>query len=233
MDELAFVLDADVLIKMALAVLLGAMIGVEREYHGRPAGLRTHILVCLGSTLLIIGSKSLPIAIEEDLGFVGNFVIDPARLAAGIITGIGFLGAGVVLKTRDFIRGVTTAACIWFAAAIGIIIGLGFYLIAVFSSFLALFVLLFLVKISSTIYPHTYKHIIIVSGGENLKEFSQSCRSLLKSYQVTILDTDYFRDKPNDELTLDFYIRSRSQEIGLELIRQFSDFPGVRQVRIS
>jgi putative Mg2+ transporter-C (MgtC) family protein len=233
MDEVAFVLDADVAIKMALAVLLGALIGVEREYHGRPAGLRTHILVCLGSTLLIIGSRSLPIAIEEGPGFMGNFVIDPARLAAGIITGIGFLGAGVVLKTKDFIRGVTTAACIWFAAAIGIIIGMGFYLIATISAVLAVFVLLFLVKISSTIYPHTYKHVVIVSKGKAMDEFAEKCENLLKSYHVTILDTDYIRDKTSEEFTLDYYIRSRSQEIGLELMQKFSGLPEVVQIRIN
>ncbi|HDS01740.1 MAG TPA: MgtC/SapB family protein [candidate division Zixibacteria bacterium] len=233
MNDLALVLDVDVVIKMALAVLLGALIGVEREYHGRPAGLRTHILVCLGSTLLIIGSRSLPIAIEEDPGFIGNFVIDPARLAAGIITGIGFLGAGVVLKTKDFIRGVTTAACIWFAAAIGIVIGLGFYLIAVISTILALFVLLFLVKISSTIYPHTYKHIIIASRDTEMEKFAENCENILESYQVTILDTDYFRDKQGGEFTLDYYIRSRSQEIGLTLMQKFSGLPEVTQIRIN
>lgn len=231
MDEMALVLKADYLIKMGLAVLLGALIGLEREYHGRPAGLRTHILVCLGSTLLIIASKSLP-TIVGNTSFVGNFVIDPARLAAGIITGIGFLGAGVVLKTKDFIRGVTTAACIWFAAVLGIIIGMGFYAIAAISTVIAVVVLLFLAKISSTIYAHTYKHVIVVVHQENFEGFSKTCEKVIAEHDVTVLDRDYRQDNRNKEFALDFYIRSSSHEVGFELARIFGQMPGVLESSI-
>jgi len=100
---------------LGLAILLGGLIGLERELHGHPAGLRTHILVCLGSTLLTLTS----ITISAQMGG------DPARIAAQIVAGIGFLGAGAILRDRASVKGLTTAASIWTTAAIGIAIGAG------------------------------------------------------------------------------------------------------------
>jgi putative Mg2+ transporter-C (MgtC) family protein len=107
------------------SLLAGGIIGFERTYHGRPAGFRTHILVCTSSTLLLLVSvyqwELLPHAPLETLR------IDPTRMAQGIMTGIGFLGAGVIVKERFAVRGLTTAASIWITASIGIVIGMGFY----------------------------------------------------------------------------------------------------------
>jgi putative Mg2+ transporter-C (MgtC) family protein len=107
------------------ALLAGGIIGFERTYHGRPAGFRTHILVCSSSTLLVLVSvyqwQLLSNAPLETLR------IDPTRMAQGIMTGIGFLGAGVIIKERFAVRGLTTAASIWITAAIGVVIGMGFY----------------------------------------------------------------------------------------------------------
>lgn len=111
--------------RLFLALFAGGIIGFERTYHGRPAGFRTHILVCSASTLLVLVSvyqwqllSGVPIA---------TLRIDPTRMAQGIMTGIGFLGAGVIIKDRFTVRGLTTAASIWITAAIGIVIGMGFY----------------------------------------------------------------------------------------------------------
>jgi len=125
--------------RLLLAVLVGAMIGVERAYHGRPAGLRTHTLVCMASSLLMLLTvfqwellKTMPI---------DTIRVDPTRMAQGIMTGIGFLGAGVIMKERFSIRGLTTAASVWMTASIGIIIGMGFYFAAMLAAFLTLLVL--------------------------------------------------------------------------------------------
>ena len=111
--------------RLLLALLAGGIIGFERTSHGRPAGFRTHILVCSSSTLLVLVSvyqwQLLPNAPLETLR------IDPTRMAQGIMTGIGFLGAGVIIKERFAVRGLTTAASIWITASIGIVIGIGFY----------------------------------------------------------------------------------------------------------
>lgn len=102
---------------LALAVLLGGLIGLERELHGHPAGLRTHILVCVGSTLITL--------VSVHIGDAVNSKSDPARLAAQIVSGIGFLGAGAILREGATIRGLTTAASVWTTAGIGIALGAG------------------------------------------------------------------------------------------------------------
>lgn len=111
----------DLLAKLALAVLLGGFVGLERELSGKPAGLRTNILICVGSAMLM--DLSIRIGITDTGARVG----DPARLAAQVISGIGFLGAGTILQARGTVVGLTTAATIWVVAAIGLTLGSGSY----------------------------------------------------------------------------------------------------------
>jgi putative Mg2+ transporter-C (MgtC) family protein len=115
-----------ILIHLGTALLAGAAIGLERTFHGRPAGFRTHALVCLASSLLML----LTLYQEQWGGKLSHETVrlDPTRMAQGIMTGIGFLGAGVIFKEGLSVRGLTTAASIWITAAIGILLGAGFYL---------------------------------------------------------------------------------------------------------
>ena len=128
-----------IVVHLVLAIGAGGIIGLERSHHGRPAGFRTHSLVCLASALLMLVtvnySKLLAIAALEGVP------IDPTRMAQGIMTGIGFLGAGVIIKEGTNVRGLTTAASIWITAAIGVLIGVGFYFAAGISMVLTLGVL--------------------------------------------------------------------------------------------
>jgi putative Mg2+ transporter-C (MgtC) family protein len=101
-------------LKLVIAAVLGGLIGLERETHGRPAGLRTHILVCLGSTLFALSSYA-----------IAGTLFDPGRVTAQIVTGIGFLGAGTIIRQGSVIRGLTTAASIWIVAAIGVAVAIG------------------------------------------------------------------------------------------------------------
>lgn len=111
--------------RLVVALGAGALIGLERSYRGRPAGFRTHALVCTASSLLML------VTVYEALWFAGGnaarTVLDPTRMSQGIMTGIGFLGAGVIVKEGLSVRGLTTAASIWMTASIGILIGIGFY----------------------------------------------------------------------------------------------------------
>lgn len=125
MSELIATLRLDLLLKLGLAVLLGGVIGLEREIAGKPAGLRTNILICVGAALLT--DVSLGIVV----GPHGERLGDPARLAAQIITGIGFIGAGTIMQARGTITGLTSAATIWVVCAIGITVGAGLYMEAV------------------------------------------------------------------------------------------------------
>jgi putative Mg2+ transporter-C (MgtC) family protein len=127
--------DGTVFVRLLVAILLGGAIGYEREVGGKPAGLRTHALVCLGSTLFML------VSIRSPDFFPGVGPVDPGRIAAQVVTGVGFLGAGTILRAGGSVRGLTTAASIWAVAAIGLAIGVGYYITAVFSTGLALVVL--------------------------------------------------------------------------------------------
>src|SRR6476661_3320671 len=121
------------------ALLIGGLIGLERSFHGRPAGFRTHSLVCVASSLLML----VTVYQNEWMTQVAQDAIrtDPTRMAQGIMTGIGFLGAGVIFKEGLTIRGLTTAASIWVTAALGILIGIGFWTPALIGAFATLVVL--------------------------------------------------------------------------------------------
>lgn len=129
----------DMMVRLGAALAAGGLIGIERSYHGRPAGFRTHTLVCLASALLML------VTVYESQWFTqhGNsrVVVDPTRMAQGIMTGIGFLGAGVIMREGLSVRGLTTAASIWVTAAIGILFGIGFYIPAMMAVAATLFTL--------------------------------------------------------------------------------------------
>jgi putative Mg2+ transporter-C (MgtC) family protein len=128
---------AAILVRLLIALGFGAAIGLERSYHGRPAGFRTHALVCLASAALMLVTVYETHWFRPDGGAArGN--IDPTRIAQGIMTGIGFLGAGVIMKDGLSVRGLTTAASIWITAGIGILVGIGFYGPAALTTTLAL-----------------------------------------------------------------------------------------------
>lgn len=121
---------------LCVALVAGALIGMERSYHGRPAGFRTHTLVCVASSLLML------VTMYHGRWFANASAevvrIDPTRMAQGIMTGIGFLGAGVIMREGLTVRGLTTAASIWITAAIGIMAGIGFYSAATLATIIAL-----------------------------------------------------------------------------------------------
>lgn len=127
--------------KLVLSLLLGSIIGYERKKKGQPAGVRTFSLIAMGSTLAMILSIYVP---QEYLGLKNG---DPGRIAAQVVTGIGFLGAGAIMQMKGSVRGLTTAAGIWIIAAIGLSVGVGMYLIAVFATGLSLVILMYVDKI--------------------------------------------------------------------------------------
>jgi putative Mg2+ transporter-C (MgtC) family protein len=127
----------EILFRLVAALLAGGLIGLERSHRGRPAGFRTHALVCLASSLLMLVTVYESHWISKAAGGA-SMVLDPTRMAQGIMTGIGFLGAGAIIKEGFSVRGLTTAASIWVTAALGVLIGIGFYFAAVIGALLAL-----------------------------------------------------------------------------------------------
>lgn len=133
--------DATIILRLVTSVLLGAIIGFEREHRGKPAGLKTHILVSLGSCLVAILSVNLYAGVQ------GLTNADPARLAAQVVSGIGFLGAGAIIKEGPTIRGLTTAASLWVVASVGLAAGVGMMVGAMATAILVVIVLQWLPKL--------------------------------------------------------------------------------------
>lgn len=125
--------------RLILALVLGGLVGLEREIHGRPAGFRTHILVCLGSALVMV------VSFHPFTRYITQGVdLDPTRIAAQVVSGIGFLGAGTILREGASIRGLTTAASLWVVAGIGLAVGSGYYTGALLTTALVVLSLLWL-----------------------------------------------------------------------------------------
>ena len=130
----------EIIFKLALACILGALIGLERESLNRPAGLRTYTLVCVGSTLAMI------VSIDIYMQYYQTVNADPGRIAAQVVSGIGFLGAGTIMREGASVRGLTTAAGLWVVACIGLAVGAGLYIPAVATTVLILFVLIYFIR---------------------------------------------------------------------------------------
>ena len=145
-------LDLEVLLRLVLAAVLGGAVGLERELSGKPAGLRTNLLICVGASLLMelsIGVAEL--ANEENAALGTPFRADPARIAAQIVSGIGFLGAGTIIQSRGNVVGLTTAATIWVVAAIGMAVGARAYAVAIGGTLLVVFSLVLLARLEAAI----------------------------------------------------------------------------------
>lgn len=127
-------MTAEFILRLLVAGVLGIFIGLEREYRAKEAGYRTHFLVALGSALIMIVSQH---GFDEVLGRVG-VGLDPSRIAAQVVTGIGFIGAGTIILNKQIVRGLTTAAGIWATTAIGLCVGAGMYMLGVLATLLAL-----------------------------------------------------------------------------------------------
>jgi putative Mg2+ transporter-C (MgtC) family protein len=143
---------------LVVALIAGALIGFERSYQGRPAGFRTHTLVCMASALLMLLAIYQSTWFEQSAEIVR---VDPTRMAQGIMTGIGFLGAGVIVKEKASVRGLTTAASIWMTAAIGILAGVGFYFPVVVVTALTLGTLSMFRWIEARMPQLTYIHHVV------------------------------------------------------------------------
>ncbi|MDD2465604.1 MAG: MgtC/SapB family protein [Desulfobulbus sp.] len=215
---------------LAGALVVGGIIGFERSFHGRPAGFRTHTLVCLASSLLMLVTyyqwKWLP-GVPLD-----TVRTDPTRMAQGIMTGIGFLGAGVIYKEGRSVRGLTTAASIWITAAIGILIGVGFWFPAIFATLLVLGILSVFrwieAKLPSNFYAH---HSICFDRNDVLSE--HEVINLLKSHGFTIANMRYRTSDDGYSFEYRMVIGTVDSNKMATLAESLRNLPNVRSFRIS
>ena len=172
----------DFVLRLLVAGLLGGVIGWDREYRAKEAGLRTHFLVALGSALLMIVSQH---GFTDVLGKPG-FGVDPARIAAQVVSGIGFIGAGTILIQKQFVRGLTTAAGLWATSGIGLAVGGGMYWIGVCAMLLTLVGLEFLTIVFKNVGEHSSLLVFSTTEPENLKRVANELH--LKNYRISNYD---------------------------------------------
>ncbi len=218
------------LVPLALALLLGGVIGLERELHGRPAGLRTHILVCLSSTMLILTSHRVESG-ELELNGIARLVLDPNRMAAGIVTGIGFLGAATVLRSGDFVRGLTTAACIWFVAGLGIVLGDRQYGLGVIGTAIVLLVLTLFNHVTSFVRPVVYRRLIVLSTRTDVARLLSEVDTILQHEEVKIMDVASGHDNGSSRSELVFYLSLKNQLQAPGITQRVAQLDGVESAR--
>jgi putative Mg2+ transporter-C (MgtC) family protein len=194
------------LVRIILASLLGGVIGLERDMHGRAAGLRTHLLVSMGAALFMVLSELVAAhaATMTKQGLVAAFS-DPGRIAAQVVTGIGFLGAGTIIKEGLTIRGLTTAACLWLVAAIGMAAGGGYFIIAIVTTLIALLSLISLHYLER-IYPKDSYRILTIETGISIDPVRLIEKITEKHVQVIFVELDKDYDRGRTILKLHVHI---------------------------
>ncbi len=196
--------------KLFISAVLGGFIGWERERRGRPAGLRTHILVCVGVTLIMLVSEHIFVQYQ---GYKQDSIlrIDPARIASHVVTGIGFLGAGTIMRFKASVRGLTTAASLWVVAGIGLAIGSGFIIPAIFTTFIAVITLILLPKVESEIKKDKYITMKMLIAGQ--EHFLDNIRSVLERYSLKLQTCKFERDFQKNEILYDINVKYKDEEM--------------------
>lgn len=217
------------IVRLCIAVILGGIIGYERQAQSKSAGLRTHILVCLGSCLCMIISINIAMDMYFQYGITNS---DPERIAAQVITGIGFLGAGTILanqKERN-VKGLTTAASIWTVAAVGLVVGAGYIVTAVAATFLVFIVLTIFIRVDDLVRRHRERqytfHIIMrntVGQSRRLADFFKKEDIQVESFQSIvaeeqpraelIVSVSTFRDVHENKIILDLLALKGIEEV--------------------
>jgi len=198
-----------ILLHLCLAVLAGGLIGLERTYHGRPAGFRTHALVCTASSVLMqLTMYQWELMAGAPLDTIR---VDPTRMAQGIMTGIGFLGAGVIIKEGLTVRGLTTATSIWITASMGILIGAGFYFPAVVGTILTLGTLSVFRWIESLI-PAQYFSRLEVRCRRRSALPEDELRRLITDYGFTVANLNYAQRNGGRQFEYAMTIRTQKRD---------------------
>lgn len=216
--------------RLIAAALAGGLIGLERSFRGRPAGFRTHSLVCMASTVLMLVTvyewQWMPSKILDTVR------LDPTRMAQGIMTGIGFLGAGVIFKEGITVRGLTTAASIWTTAALGILIGIGFHFPATVTVFLVIFVLSAFHWVETKIPTENYARLDVTFARDEPMD-EEALRAELAERGFTVAHMNYRLGEDGASFEYRMMIRTTQADRFGALARALSANPRVFGFRIA
>jgi putative Mg2+ transporter-C (MgtC) family protein len=213
-----------VIFRLVLAAVLSGAIGFEREFHGRAAGFRTHILLCVGSTLVMLTSLHI-----FDV-YYSRVPVDPARIAAGVVTGIGFLGAGTIMHSRSSIRGLTTAASLWIVSGIGLAVGSGLYLGSAVTALITIVTLMLFGRLEhSMIRKDWYRTLVIEARGDI--EQLKTIREILSGYRIDITDFEIDRAQGDGLMTVRFGLKLYQVKHADRVLEDVGRLDGVKSVK--
>jgi putative Mg2+ transporter-C (MgtC) family protein len=220
----------EITIRLLVALAIGGVIGIERSFHGRPAGFRTHALVCLSTSLLML------ITVYEERWipkmYEGRVVLDPTRTAQGIMTGIGFLGAGAIIKDGLTVRGLTTAASIWVTAALGIMIGIGFYEPALIAAVLTLGTLSVFRWVERAM-PSQFYAQFVVRFDRAAAVPEEVMREIVQRHGFSIANLNYRLDDRDGYFEYRMVICAARRENAQELAKTLNALATVKEFRLS
>lgn len=212
--------------KLLLSLILGSIIGLERRRKRQIAGMRTFSLICMGATLAMLVSIYIP---QEYMGLKNG---DPGRIAAQVISGIGFLGAGAIIQMKGSVKGLTTAAGIWMTAAIGLAVGAGMYSVSIIAVLFILFILAFAERYENTLFKAGESKIIRVKTHgivEDLTPFRQH----FKEFNIQIVDEFIRYDYGGDHTILNFIILAKGQPDFPLLFKTLHQMPEIRSITLT
>ncbi len=207
--------------RLLLATLLGGIVGAEREWRNQPAGLRTHLILSLGAALVTI--------VSVDLG--SRFGSDPTRIAANIVTGIGFLGAGAILRLGITVRGLTTAASIWTTAGIGMAVGAGVYWAAFVTAGFLLLGLVILRHVESHFFSPKGTKTVLISA-RSTPGFLRQMESVLQGLGANIVNMDFRRDRSLDRLEIRAVLETAPDSRPVDLTNALRELEEVTEVEV-
>ncbi len=213
-----------IVFRLILAAVLSGIVGFEREFHGRAAGFRTHILLCVGSTLIMITSVHI-----FDV-YSGRTPIDPARLAAGVVTGVGFLGAGTIMRYKASVRGLTTAASLWVVTGIGLAVGSGLYFGSIVTTALAVITLMFFGRLEHAMIRKDWYKTIIIESKDALEQLKQ-VREILGEYGADITNFEVERSADGVSMILKIGLKLSTSRHLAAMIQDISRLEGIKLAR--
>ena len=222
---------SEMVARLLLAFFAGLAVGWERESHGRPAGLRTNILACVAAAIAMIVSEVLFAKSAAAVG-QGSWRPDPARLGAGILTGIGFLGAGTIIRHGNFVRGVTTAASLWFVTVLGLTFGSGELVLGLMGTGLALGTLHILPRFEKHIRTDWYATITVVLGLDAVSE--SELRQKIEGVGMAVKSARFNHDLEKQHRTVIYEVKLNKKDVfdkANRTVTEISKVPGVVQVR--
>jgi putative Mg2+ transporter-C (MgtC) family protein len=210
-----------IFLRLLIATLLGGLVGAEREWRNQPAGLRTHLILSMGAALVTM--------VSIEMG--EQFNADQTRIAANIVTGIGFLGAGAILRLGISIRGLTTAASIWTTAAIGMAVGAGMYWASFVATGFVLLGLVLLRRVESQFGSPKGMKTLYISARNN-PDFLRKVESSLQQFGTNIVSLDLQQDRVRDQLEIRAVIELSSESRPVELTNALRDLDDIVEVEI-